>query len=69
MTSDLDPMLPCPVRKRGEHDLSVIVPSEDTGDLTLFCDACGAVRRLPVSGALQLDDRAADEILRAAWRP
>jgi hypothetical protein len=55
---DLRPLPPCPCSRTGSHDLSAIVPSEDDGDVTLFCDHCGIVRRLPVKGALgrPLDD-------------
>ena len=63
---DLRPMDPCPYNKAGRHELNIVVPTEDTGDLTLFCDRCGAIRRLPVSGAIAspLDDMPAAYI---AW--
>lgn len=52
-------MDPCPVSKHGRHELTAVLPDDDTHDMTLFCDACGAMRRVPVSGSLtggSLDD-------------
>jgi hypothetical protein len=63
-------MDPCPTTKNGRHDLSAVIPGEDTGDITLFCDRCGAIRRVPVSGALgvPLDDMSAAAIARETRR-
>lgn len=61
----------CPVRKRGEHDLSYVIPSSPKHDLTAICDACGATRRMPVSGAVyreRLDDLTPAEIEQAVRR-
>lgn len=62
--SDTAPMEPCPYDKRGRHELTAIIPDDDTQDLTLFCSHCGALRRRPVNGSLTpvLDDLSADEI-------
>lgn len=67
--TDIAPMEPCPADKRGRHELSAIIPDDDTRDLTLFCSHCGALRRRPVTGPLSpvLDDLDADEIA-AAFR-
>lgn len=56
--SDLGPMAPCPNGKKGQHNLCAVIPDNDDNDLTLFCDRCGMVRRMPVNGALSvpLDD-------------
>jgi len=69
MQTDLPPMEPCPVQKSGRHELLVITPSEDDHDMTLACHRCGALRRVPVTGAINLgplDDQPAWAIIRAA---
>lgn len=69
--TDLPAMDRCPVSKHGGHELNAILPDADGGDMTLFCDRCGAMRRVPVSGALlsgSLDDADAEAILRAVQR-
>ena len=62
--SDIGPMAPCPVAKR--HSLAVILPEETDGDMTLFCERCGSLRRVPVAGAIlpdaPMDDLTAAEI-------
>lgn len=65
--SDVAPMEPCPVGKNGRHELSAIIPEDDTRDLTLFCSHCGALRRRPVTGSLTpvLDDLSAEAIAEA----
>ena len=65
--SDLPPLPPCPVDKYGRHDLGVIVPESDDGDLTMFCERCGTVRRIPVRGAVSgsLDGLTAEQIAEA----
>jgi hypothetical protein len=62
---DLAPMDPCPVNAKGRHALSAILPGDDTGDVTFFCAACGALRRVSVAGALSssLDTLDAQTIL------
>lgn len=64
---DLPPMPRCKVGRKGRHDLSFIIPENDDRDLTLVCDACGALRRVPVTGELlasRLDDLTPAEIER-----
>lgn len=61
-------MDPCPYRKKGRHDISVVLPEDADHDMTLFCDACGAVRRMPVNGsplASRLDDLTTEQIAEA----
>lgn len=63
----LPPLPACPADpKRGAHHLMLVIPETSDGDLTLLCEACGTVGRLPVSGALKpevpLDDMPADAI-------
>jgi len=53
--SDMAPMDPCPCGKNGAHELSAVLPESSDGDLTLFCDRCGALRRVPVQGAIYAD--------------
>jgi hypothetical protein len=64
------PALPrCKRTKGGAHDLAAIVPGDDDHDLTLYCTACGALRRLPASGPVltpRLDDETADIIAAVA---
>lgn len=69
--SDLPPLDPCPYSKFGQHDLGVITPESDDGDLTFFCDRCGVIRRLPVRGAVSgsLDSLTAEQIAEAMRRP
>lgn len=66
--TDIPAMDPCPADpKRGAHELSAILPDDQHGDLSLFCDRCGSIRRVPVSGALvpeSLDPMSAAEIER-----
>lgn len=60
-------MEPCPYGKRGDHRLSAVIPGDEAGDLTLFCEVCGALRRVPVMGRLlheRLDDLDADALAR-----
>jgi len=69
--TDLAPLPRCPVNsKRGAHHIAAILPGEDTGDLTLYCEQCGAVRRMPASGPVVgiLDDADAAAILASAER-
>ncbi len=66
--TDLPPLPPCPFEKRGRHHLMVIVPESDDNDLTLICEACCAIRRIPVTGRLvgeTLDGLTADDIEKA----
>jgi hypothetical protein len=67
--SDLPALDPCPYRKSGAHHLAAVIPGDDDGWLTLFCETCGAVRREPVSGHLDgtLDDLDVDEIERRIY--
>ena len=44
----------CPVRKGGRHSLAAVLPESSDGYMTLFCESCGAVRRLPVSGEVSV---------------
>ena len=66
--NDLPAMAPCPVDKRGRHSMAAIFSSEGNDDLTMFCERCGMVRRLPMSGevGVPLDMLDADEIVRLA---
>ena len=67
--TDIAPMEPCPVGKRGAHELSVIIPENDDQDLTLFCCHCGALRRRPVTGSLSpVLDNLTSEQIEAAFR-
>ena len=50
--TDIGPMEPCPHTKAGRHALNAILPEDSDHDMTLFCEWCGAMRRVPVSGAL-----------------
>lgn len=66
--TELPPLTKCKVDKRGRHELGAILPGEDDGDATLYCQRCGVVRRFAVSGSLhveRLDDLDADGIYRA----
>jgi len=66
--NDLPAMPACPVRKRGRHELAVVFPSDAESDMTLYCESCGMVRRLPMTGEISppLDTLSTDEILRRA---
>jgi hypothetical protein len=67
--TDLAALPRCPVNsKRGAHHIAAIIPGEDTGDVTLFCEQCGMVRRMPASGALTLDEADAAAIMATAER-
>ena len=67
--SDLPPLPKCKVGKRGRHHISAVLPGEDEGFLTFYCDLCMAVRRMPASGDIPvLDDMDADRIIEAARR-
>ena len=65
----------CTVNKNGRHELSAVIPEDSDHDMTLFCSHCGALRRVPVSGALtaSLDDLDAGAIRLAVgdntWKP
>lgn len=67
---ELPPMDPCPRGKRGRHTLAVVFSSDAASDadqdLTLYCERCGAIRRLPMVGApvSELDGLTADDVLR-----
>ena len=60
--ADIGAMDLCPARKDGAHRLIPLVPDDAGMDMTLFCDRCGAMRRVPVTGQLMpvLDDMDAD---------
>lgn len=63
--TDLAPLDPCPYSKRGDHHAGMILPESSDGYLTWYCEACGAMRRVPASGAIQgerLDDLSGAEI-------
>ncbi len=64
--NDLPAMAPCPVGKGGRHEIAAVFSSEGNQDLTMFCEWCGMVRRLPMSGVVgvPLDMLDADEIVR-----
>lgn len=64
--NDLPAMTPCPVNKRGRHSMAVVFSSDGNQDMTMYCEHCGMVRRLPMSGevGVPLDMLDADEILR-----
>ena len=66
--NDLPAMAPCPVDKRGRHSMAALWPESSVGDMTMYCERCGMVRRLPMSGevGVPLDMLDADEILRSA---
>jgi len=63
---DLPAMAPCPVGKQGRHELAAVFSSDAENDMTLYCEACGMVRRLPMTGEVDvpLDMLSADEIMR-----
>jgi hypothetical protein len=71
--TDLPPMDPCPADKRGRHELMALFVNDvehapDT-DVTFACQRCGALRRVPLTGALvisRLDDASAQEIYETA---
>jgi hypothetical protein len=67
---DIAPMDPCPAAKR--HLLNVVLPEEMDGDMTFFCERCGALRRVPVAGSIlpdqPLDDLTAADIAALAAR-
>ena len=66
--TDLPPLERCPVRKSGAHHLAAIIPEDSDHDMTLFCEACGIVRRMPIHGSViggSLDDVDAARIMRA----
>lgn len=68
---DLPPLEPCPFDKRGRHAMAAILPGEDSGDITLYCETCGSLRRAPASGSIlgeRLDDLTPAEIERAFGR-
>lgn len=54
MTTDVPPMDACPFSKSGRHELLALIPSDDEHDLTLFCAACGGMRRVPATGAIPI---------------
>lgn len=63
---DVPPLsAPCPNTK-GRHDFNAVIPGEDTGDVTLWCSFCGAMRRVPANGSLfagtPLDDWPANDV-------
>lgn len=67
---DLPAMEPCPVGKEGRHELMALyvddIARADTSDLTLACQRCGALRRVPLTGAMvasRLDDATAQQIM------
>jgi hypothetical protein len=64
--NDLPALAPCPADKRGRHSVAAIFSSEGNHDMTMFCEHCGMVRRLPMSGevGVPLDMLSVDEILR-----
>lgn len=58
-TLDIGPMQRCPFTKSGRHNVCVVTPGDDDGDLTLFCAVCCSIRRVPAKGAISvpLDDQ------------
>ena len=67
---DLPEMAPCPVGRRGRHALASVFSSDAEHDLTMFCERCGMVRRLPMTGevGVPLDQMDAAEIVRRIAR-
>lgn len=65
--TDLPPLEPCPYSDDKRHKMFAIVPGDDDGDITLYCERCVAIRRVPASGSLggSLDGLTADEIAAA----
>lgn len=49
---DIPSLPPCPYGKGGKHAIASITPEDATLDMTLYCDLCGAVRRIPATGPL-----------------
>lgn len=45
-------MNPCPVDGKGRHDFAAVIPESSEYDMTLYCQRCGAMRRVPVYGAM-----------------
>ena len=67
--TDMPAMDRCPVGKDGRHALMALYVNDTEKavetDLTLACCHCGAVRRVPLTGALyasRLDDADASQI-------
>ena len=68
MTDDAAPMAPCPCRESGRHSLAAIVPEDSQHSLTLFCQDCGAMRRVGAEGTLvPIDAMSADDIERRVY--
>ena len=67
--SDSLPLPKCRADKRGRHHLVAVIPGEDDGWLTLFCEMCGTIRRAPASGHLhdETADMTVDEIERRIY--
>lgn len=72
MMGDLPAMDPCPFGKDSRHALMALyvddIARADTSDLTLACQHCGALRRVPLTGAMvasRLDDATAEQIMDA----
>ena len=65
MIEDAGPMAPCPARKSGAHRFaSYGIEDGASSSVTLACEACGSVRRIPATGALlPLDDALPDRWL------
>lgn len=61
--TDLGPMRRC-YRKKAHH-FAFVIPSSRKDDLTLACEKCGSIRRIPVNGDMvPLDAMSSDEIMR-----
>lgn len=63
--TDLPPMDRCPVRRTKGHALAAIVPATGKLDMTLYCERCGAMRRVPVTGRMVPADRLDDAVRQA----
>ena len=63
----MPPLPKCPYTKAGKHSLACVLPPDETGELTFYCEACGILRRVNASGSFttgSLDDLDSDDILK-----
>lgn len=69
MLDTVDPLPPCPDRPRG-HQIDLVIPEDQTGNVLQACRRCGVARLIPLVSPLRpLDDLTADEIARRINAP